>query len=431
MVEIVTESGRPIISKLTWRLVPFLFLLYIVAYLDRINVGFAALQMQKQLGFTDAVYGFAAGIFFAGYVPFQIPSNLALKRIGARRWIAALMVAWGLISASMLFVRTPRTFYILRFLLGMAEAGFFPGVILYLKGWVPPAARAKTVALFMTAGPIAGVIGGPISGALMNLRNLGDLAGWQWLFLIEGLPAILLGLAVLRFLSDEPQYAKWLSERERTWLMNTLRDERTSTSTKSRSHFFEKLVNANILPLAIVYFGLNICSYGISLWLPSVIRSMSGIGNFSIGLLSAIPYLLAAVAMTLASVHSDWTGERRWHVIIPAFAGGAALFAGAFSGSVAVLLVAISIAVIGLNSMLGPFWAMASALLAESAAAAGIALINSIGNFGGFVGPYMIGQLRGSASTFRSGLLFAGAGLALSGCAALLIRFRGAKIASE
>ena len=416
------------LSRLTWRLVPFLFLLYIVAYLDRINVGFAALQMQEQLKFSARVYGLGAGMFFAGYFLFQVPSNLILHRVGARRWIAMLMIVWGVISSSMATVATPREFYVLRFLLGLAEAGFFPGMILYLKSWFPESARARALALFMTAGPLSGVVGGPISGVLLAFHHVGGLAGWQWLFLIEGLPAVFLGIVVYFHLADRPSDAAWLREEQRTWLVATLAREKAPPSAGTGgdplSVFFDAvLFNTNIWLLAFIYFGLNTCSYGISLWLPTLIHSWSSAGSFFIGMVSAIPYLAAAVAMVLVGQHSDRTGERRWHVAILAFTGAAALLLAAYASSLVALVAAISVAMLSVFSMLGPFWALPTKFLQGTAAAVGIALINSIGNLGGFFGPYMIGSLRTSTGSFRGGFLIAGATLALCGCVAPLVRF--------
>lgn len=409
-------------------MVPFLFLLYIVAYLDRINVGFAALQMQEQLKFSARVYGLGAGMFFAGYFLFQVPSNLILHRVGARRWIAMLMIVWGVISSSMATVATPREFYVLRFLLGLAEAGFFPGMILYLKSWFPESARARALALFMTAGPLSGVVGGPISGVLLAFHHVGGLAGWQWLFLIEGLPAVFLGIVVYFHLADRPSDAAWLREEQRTWLVATLAREKAPPSAGTGgdplSVFFDVvLFNTNIWLLAFIYFGLNTCSYGISLWLPTLIHSWSSAGSFFIGMVSAIPYLAAAVAMVLVGQHSDRTGERRWHVAILAFTGAAALLLAAYASSLVALVAAISVAMLSVFSMLGPFWALPTKFLQGTAAAVGIALINSIGNLGGFFGPYMIGSLRTSTGSFRGGFLIAGATLALCGCVAPLVRF--------
>jgi ACS family tartrate transporter-like MFS transporter len=409
-----------VVRRLTWRLVPFLFLLYIVAYLDRINVGFAALQMQQQLAFTDAVYGLGAGMFFAGYFCFQVPSNLVLQRVGARRWIASLMMVWGVISAAMIFVSGARSFYALRFLLGAAEAGFFPGVIFYLKNWFPVRARARTVARFMTAAPLSGVVGGPVSGALLGLHLTARLAGWQWMFLLEGIPAMLLGAVVLVYLVDCPEEAAWLSGEEREWLLATLRLEREGVSVATGT--FSALKMGRIWMLALVYFGLNTVSYGVSLWLPKLIKSLSGVSNFTVGVLSAIPYVAAALAMVAVGLHSDRSGERRWHTAAPAFAGALALSAAAYSTSVGPAIVLISVAVLGVFSMMGPFWAMPTSLLSGTAAAAGIAAINSIGNLGGFVGPYVIGLVRTSTGQFKGGLLLVSAALAMSGMVALRVR---------
>jgi ACS family tartrate transporter-like MFS transporter len=424
-----------VVSRLTWRLLPFLFLLYIVAYLDRINVGFAALQMQEQLKFSDRMYGLGAGMFFAGYFLFQVPSNLALNRVGARRWIAMLMIIWGVISSSMATVETPRGFYVLRFLLGSAEAGFFPGMILYLKSWFPENARARAFALFMTAGPLSGVLGGPLSGALLGLHHRGGLAGWQWLFLLEGLPAIVLGAVVYFQLADRPSNATWLREEQRAWLIRTLENEKIASFSDGSSDtltifFTEVVLNARIWLLAFIYFGLNTCSYGISLWLPTLIHSWSAGGSFFIGMVSAIPYLAAAVAMVLVGQHSDRTGERRWHVALMAFAGAAALFVAAYAGSLAVSVAAISVAMLSVYSMVGPFWAMPTKFLQGTAAATGIALINSIGNMGGFFGPVVIGSVRTSTGSFRGGLLIAGATLALCGCVAPLVRIERTAVSS-
>ena len=409
-----------VVHRLTWRLVPFLFLLYIVAYLDRINVGFAALQMQQQLAFTDAVYGLGAGMFFAGYFCFQVPSNLVLQRVGARRWIASLMMVWGVISSAMVFVSGPRSFYTLRFLLGAAEAGFFPGVILYLKNWFPLQARARTVARFMTAAPLSGVVGGPVSGALLGLHLKAGLAGWQWMFLLEGIPAVLLGAVVLVYLVDRPEEAAWLSSAEREWLLAALRQEREEVPTESKT--FSAFRMGRIWMLALVYFGLNTVSYGVSLWLPKLIKSLSGVSNLTVGALSAIPYVAAALAMVVVGLHSDRSGERRWHTAAPAFAGAIALSMAAYSTSVGPSIVLISVAVLGVFSMMGPFWAMPTSLLSATAAAAGIAVINSIGNLGGFVGPYVIGLVRTSTGQFKGGLLLVSAALAVSGAVVLRVR---------
>jgi ACS family tartrate transporter-like MFS transporter len=413
-----------VVRTLTWRLVPFLFLLYTVAYLDRINLGFAALQMQQQLGFSDAVYGFGAGVFFAGYFFFQVPSNLVLERVGARRWIAVLMVTWGIISAAMSLVGSRQSFYALRFLLGAAEAGFFPGVILYLKNWFPARARARTVARFMTAAPLSGVIGGPLSGALLGLHQEAGLAGWQWMFLLEGIPAIVLGGMAWAYLVDHPASARWLSDEQREWLQQTMQQEAAETTVASRSGALAALQLGRIWTLALVYFGLNTVSYGMSLWLPNLINSLSAVGNLEIGVLSAIPYVVAAVTMVIVGLHSDRSGERRWHTAVPAFAGAIALALAAHVSSVAPAVALVSVAVLGVFSMMGPFWAMPTTVLSGTAAATGIAFINSVGNLGGFFGPYIIGLLRTSTGHFKGGLLVVAGALAMSGALVLTVKFR-------
>jgi len=420
------DRGKPsdleerVIAALTWRLVPFLFLLYVVAYLDRINVGFAALEMQKQLGFNDAVYGLGAGMFFAGYFFFQLPSNLLLERVGARRWIAGLMVTWGLISSAMLLVTTARSFYALRFLLGSAEAGFFPGVILYLKRWFPPGARARTVARFMTASPLSGVIGGPISGALLGLHGRSGLAGWQWLFLMEGIPAMALGATVLFFLTERPEEASWLPAEGRTWLLETLARERQSGMQGSLAGRFVAFRSRQIWLLVLVYFGMSTGVYGINLWLPNLIKSVTGANNLRIGLLSTIPYVAAAIGMVAVGLHSDRTGERRWHVAASGFVAALALWVAAVTHSAWPAIVALSLAEMGVQSMMGPFWVMPTALLSSAAAAVGIAIINSVGNLGGFFGPYVIGLVRRYTGEFAGGLVVVGLTLVVSGCVVLV-----------
>lgn len=415
------ESISSIVPKLTTRLVPFLFVLYIVAYLDRINVGFAALQMQRQLHFSDKVYGLGAGIFFAGYLLFQVPSNLVLQRLGARRWICILMVVWGIISASTAFVVNAKGFYLLRFLLGSAEAGFFPGVIFYLKSWFPSAVRARTIALFMAAAPLSGVVGGPLSGFLLGLHGRGNLAGWQWLFLMEGVPAVCLGILVFFWLADGPEDARWLNPSERKSLSELLKSEKPSASQTQRLGAGRVLATPHVWLLALALFGITTCTSGISLWLPTLIHSVSRSTNLTIGLLSAIPYIAAAIAEVLVGLHSDRQGERRWHVAIPAVTGAVAIVCAAYFTSLAAVLVAISVALLCAYGTFGPFWAMATVLL-EGGSAAGIALINSVGNLGGFFGPYVIGFMRNSTGTFRGGFLIAALSLAL--CAVIFAGIR-------
>jgi len=417
----ITIDASSLLQKLRWRLLPFLFLLYVVAYLDRINVGFAALQMKAQLGFSDSVYGLGAGIFFLGYFLFQVPANLALERVGARRWISFLMICWGIVSGCMFAVHSVASFYSLRFLLGAAEAGFFPGVIYYLRSWFPASARAGVVALFMTAGPVSGVIGGPISGLLLDWNHRGGLAGWQWMFLLEAVPAILLGSAAWFFLADNPGRATWLSSSEKSWLQQTVGGEASPASGTSTAHPGPWFANARLWGFALVYFGLNTCTYGISLWLPTALHSLTGLPNLLLGLLSTVPYLAAAILMVLIGTHSDRTGERRWHIALSAFAGGIALVFSGFSVGIAISVFCFAIALSASSSMAGPFWAMASDSFTAAAAARSIALINAIGNLGSGFGPYWIGHLRDTTGSFRAGLLSVSALLSLAGLIALIL----------
>ena len=410
-----------LLKKLRWRLLPFLFLLYVVAYLDRINVGFAALQMKTQLGFSDSVYGLGAGIFFLGYFLFQVPANLALERVGARRWIAFLMICWGIVSGCMFSIHSAASFYSLRFLLGTAEAGFFPGVIFYLRSWFPSSARAGVVALFMTAGPVSGVIGGPISGWLLDWNRRGGLAGWQWMFLLEAIPAVVLGFAAWFFLADNPSRAPWLSPHEKSWLLQSLDNEASLAPATSAEHPALWFANTRLWGFALVYFGLNTCSYGISLWLPTALRSITALPNFLLGLLSAVPYLAAAILMVLVGSHSDRTAERRRHIAFSAFAGGAALVISGFSPGLAISVFCFAIALSASSSMAGPFWAMASGSFTAAAAARSIALINAIGNLGSGFGPYWIGHLRETSGSFRTGLLSVAAMLTLAGLIVLFV----------
>jgi len=411
------------VHQLFWRLLPFLLLLYVVNYLDRINVGFAALQMQSQLGFSDRVYGLGAGIFFAGYLLFQVPSNLALGRVGPRRWMALIMVLWGVISCCMVLVRTGTQFYELRFLLGAAEAGFFPGVILYLRNWFPATARARAVSTFMTANPISGIVGGPISGALLGLHQFG-IAGWQWMFVLEGLPAILLALIVFIKLKDFPHQAKWLTPEEQQWLVNTLEEERKRHVDAMGSDVWTALLTlgSRILLLTITYFGITTSSYGITSWLPKFIRSLSTLSNLGIGVVSVIPYLATGAFMVLVGISSDRTGKHRQHLTATAFAAAIFLFAAAYMTSIVPAIAFVSLALMCTQSMQGPFWATATSLMSGTTAAAGIALINSFGNLGGLFGPYIVGVSRSAGAGFRGGQLIICIFLILAGIVSLLVR---------
>ncbi len=412
-------------ARVRRRLVPFLFLCYIFAYLDRINVGFAALQMNAALGFSAAVYGFGAGIFFLSYTAFEIPSNIILARVGARRWIARIMISWGLISACMMFVRDASSFYALRFLLGAAEAGFFPGIIYYLTQWVPAAERARTVAAFMTAVVTAGIIGGPVSGALLTLDGFGGLAGWQWMFLLEGLPAAALGVVVLRVLTESPAEASWLAPDEREALVAKLAEEASAKSDgggPARAHGVgDALRHPWLWVLALVYFVVPVALYAFGFFLPQILQASFDGTPFQIGVLSALPYLAGAVGMLMTSRLSDRSGERRWFVAGGAAVAGVGFVATAFAGGLWPSLALLSLAMLGLASMFGPFWTLATTFVSGEGAAAGIALINSVGNIGGFVGPYAIGALRDSTGGFAAGLMTIGAVVVAGGALVLLV----------
>jgi MFS transporter, ACS family, tartrate transporter len=414
-----TSDGKATFRKIRTRLLPFLFLLYVVAYLDRINVGFAALQMKDQLGFSDSVYGLGAGIFFAGYFLFQVPSNLVLQQVGARRWIAVLMILWGVISAGMLLVASTTSFFTLRFLLGAAGAGFFPGVLFYLHSWFPAPSRAEVVALFMTAGPISGIVGGPLSGALLDWNHRGGLAGWQWMFLLEAMPAILLGLVAGMYLPESPGKASWLTLSEKDWLCSELQREQSTVSNSGPKEDVMWWSNPRLWGFALVYFGLNCCTYGISLWLPSALNNLSGLPNLLLGFLSAVPYLVAAFLMALVGAHSDRTAERRWHIALPAFCGALALLVAGYSTGVTLGVAAFALALAASSSMNGPFWAMASSRVTVATAAGSIAFVNSIGNLGGGFGPYWIGYLKQTTGSFRAGLLSVAILLTLAGLTTL------------
>lgn len=418
----MNEAGEaaPVLAKVRRRLIPFLFLLYIASYLDRINVGFAALQMNQALGLSATAYGLGAGIFFLSYTLFEIPSNLILVRVGARLWIARIMISWGAISAGMMFARTPMHFYVLRFLLGAAEAGFFPGVIYYLTQWFPRSERARTIAAFMTAVLMAGVVGGPVSGALLTMNGAGGLAGWQWLFLIEGLPAVALGVVVLGFLTERPKDAAWLSAPERAALESVLRQDSAGVAGEAHGAG-AALRQRGVWILAAVYFTMVVALYAMGFWLPQMIKAKSSGSDFQVGALSALPYLVGACGMVITARHSDRTGERRWHLAAGGLVGGAAFAASAVVGSLAGSLVTLALAILGLASMFGPFWALATAPLGGVGAATAIALINSIGNTGGFAGPYMIGYLRDLTKSFTWGLVIIGVVLAVVPLLALTV----------
>jgi ACS family tartrate transporter-like MFS transporter len=398
-------SERELMAKVSLRLIPFMFLLYIVSYLDRVNVSFASLQMNAALGFSAQIYSLGAGIFFIAYFIFEVPSNLILHRVGARLWIARIMITWGIISSAMMFVKGPTSFYLLRFLLGVAEAGFFPGMILYLTYWFPNDARGRAVGRFMTATAVAGAIGSPISGLLLQLNGFGGLGGWQWLFLIEGVPSILLAFVTLMYLPDGPGKASWLTVEEKKWIADRLEQERAQNAAQHHSSTREAMSSGRVWTFAGIYFAIVMSFYGITFWLPQIVKSFSGMSDFLVGCLAAIPWIAATVFMIISSKHSDTTHERRWHVALSAVAGAAGLIIAGLTTNPALELASLSLAAAGIWGTLGPFWAMSSESLAGAGAAAGIALINSVGNLGGFAGPYLIGWVRTRTNSFTWGLV--------------------------
>lgn len=435
---VLTVEQRAL-RKASTRLLPLLFACYIVSYLDRVNVGFAKLQMAAALEFSDAVYGFGAGIFFLGYFLFEVPSNLMLERVGARIWIARIMITWAVASGAFAFVsvipwgplpalfgipRVEFSFYALRLLLGVAEAGFFPGVILYLTYWFPAAQRARTVALFMTAVAVANVIGAPLSGAIMHyLDGVAGWSGWRWLFVIEALPSLLAGAAVIRWLPDGPAAARWLSPDERAAIERGLVDDQpTRLAWPQSSHAGAALTSGRVWALAFVYLTGALALYGVNFWMPTLIQEMGVTGNdfFKVGLISMIPWGIAGVAMVLVGTHSDRAGERRWHVTGSLVVTGAGLMLlAAVAHSPTLSIVALSLVTTGVLSFFATFWALPSAFLHRSAAAAGIAWINSIGNLGGYLGPDIIGRVR-TATESTSSAFFALAVIVLTGAAVTL-----------
>ncbi len=389
--------------KLAWRLLPPLYLIYILAYLDRMNVGFAQLQMKESLQFTDTIYGLGAGIFFIGYTLFEIPSNLILEKVGAKIWLTRIMITWGLISSSMVFIETPRDFYILRFFLGVAEAGSFPGLILYFSYWFPASVRAKYGALLITATAASGLIGAPLAGLMLSLDGFLGWQGWQWLFLVEGIPSIVFGMILYFWLTDRPAHATWLSTEEKSWLARTLSAEERVSTGHHAADLKQALLHPGIWKLALLYFVVVINYYSISLWLPQLIQLWSGLDNVHTAFLTAVPYLVTVIVMVLVGAHSDKAAERRWHIAICAWVSAIAFAASPYLESPILALLAITIAVAGIWSILAPFWTLPHILLKEGRAkASGLALINSIGNLGGFAGPYLVAWLKTATGDFKA-----------------------------
>jgi MFS transporter, ACS family, tartrate transporter len=398
--------GKSVFAKAAWRLIPFMILLYVVSFLDRVNVGFAALTMNHDLGFTPEIYGFGAGIFFFGYFLFEVPSNVIMERVGARLWMCRIMLTWGIVSMATAFVRGPVEFYVVRFLLGLAEAGFFPGMVLYLTYWFPTSMRARFIALFLAGVPLASVIGAPVSGFILGMENVSGLHGWQWLFLIEGAPACLLAFVILFVLPDRPAKASWLTQDEK----NEIETRLAAEPVRDHHALGPMFTDPRVWLLAIPDFGIVLALYGIGLWLPQIVKGM-GFTNIETGFVVAIPYIASMIGMVAWGYSSDLRNERPGHVAIAALLAAAGLVGAAMLGESVGAIVALTVAAIGIYAALSVFWTLPPSFLGGTAAAGGIALINSISNLGGFFGPYLMGWLKQSTGGYAAGMLVLAGGL--------------------
>ena len=411
------------LRRITWRIVPFIMLLYFIAFIDRVNIGFASLSMNQDIGLSPAAYGFGAGIFFLGYFVFEVPSNLILERVGARLWIARVMVTWGVISGAMAFVQGPTSFYVLRFLLGAAEAGFFPGIILYLSYWFPARRRAGVTALFMAAAPISTALGSPVSAALLEMNGFG-LTGWQWMFIVEALPAVVLGVVTLFYMTDRPARARWLPEDERSWLVRAMDAEVAQRAHHAGRASWRGLVDPRVLALSLVYFGTSAGLYTLGIWAPQIIKQLR-VSSMTVGFLNMVPPAVSVAAMVLWARHSDRSGERSWHVVSACLLASTGLImAGRIGTSVGLVILALTLVNIGISCAKPPLWSMPTAFLSGSAAAAGIATINSIGNLGGLVGPSMFGWIKQQTGSFAGGLYFVAGLLVVSVVVTLVLARR-------
>ena len=413
-----------VISKVTWRLIPFMIILTMVNFVDRVNIGYAALTMNKDLGIDPAVYGFAAGIFFLGYILFEVPSNVLLHRVGANIWLARIMFTWGLVSMGMAFVTGALGLYVMRFLLGVAEAGFIPGITLYILLWIPLRHRARITAYWILATPFAGILGGPISGLLLQLDGALGLRGWQWLFLAEGLPAVLFAFATFFYLTPVPAKARWLQDDEREWLQRTLEQESEQVNTEARRRFTlaSALLNWRVLVLGLLYIGMNMGLSGINNWMPTIIKSLGTMSNLEVTMVTAIPWICAAVAAILWGRHSDRSNERYINLAIPRIIGAIGFAASAYVSSPLLGIVCLSIAVMGIIAGYTVFWVVPGTFLTGVAAAGGIALVNSMGNIGGFIAPFTIGWIRQGTGSFTYALPVLAGAMATAGVIAFLIR---------
>lgn len=421
-VESLGELGDRTISKVKRRVLPLIVFLYFIAFLDRNNVGFAKLTMSEDIGLSATAFGFGAGMFFIGYAIFEIPSNAGMLRFGARKWIARILLTWGFFATAMAAVNNELTFYIVRFLLGSAEAGFFPAVILYLTLWFPARQRVAVLGVFILAQPLANAIGAPVSGLLFKLDGVLGLAGWQWMYIAEGVPAMLMAFVALKAMTDYPKDAMWLTLEERTWLQNKMDTEDAAKGTGHKHSFMAGLKDPRALVFAALYFGLVMGIYGLSLWLPTIVKAMGHLSNTQVGFIVPIPYICAAAFVWVWSQHSDRTGERVGHASGAMLLGAIGLVVSGFliQTSPVVALIAICVAAMGIFAAISPFWELPAAALAGAAAASGIALINSLGNLGGFAAPYAVGILNDKTGNSKSGLLMLAAVLLVTAIATFL-----------
>jgi len=400
------DIERRTLRKIERRLIYFCMLLFILNYVDRLNVGFAALQMNKDLNFSPTVYGIGAGIFFFGYFFFEIPSNLILERVGARVWLARIAITWGIISAATAFVYDAKSFYIVRFLLGFAEAGLLPGIMLYFSYWFPARERAKALALFMTATAISNIVGAPLSSWLIGFDGAFGLRGWQLMFVLEGIPSVLIGIVALFYLVDRPGQATWLSEDEKAWLHRELAAEAAAKEQASGQMTLRRgLTDPRVLLITLLCFFLVSGNFGVVFWMPQIIKALGDLTIMQVGLLTMLPYAAAVVAMVWWGRRSDRTGDRKWHLAIAALVGAVGLAASAVPGNPVLSFIALCVAAAGIWSMFGVFWALPADFLSGTAAAGGFALINSFGALGGFLGPFLVGFVREHTGSFTGSLL--------------------------
>ncbi|WP_315834355.1 MFS transporter [Bradyrhizobium prioriisuperbiae] len=428
MATLATAETSPLevetMRRVTWRIIPFLMLCYFIAFVDRVNAGFAALQMNHDIGLSAAAFGLGGGLFYITYVLCEVPSNLAMAKVGARLWIARIMISWGIVAACMALVVGPYSFYAVRLLLGAAEAGFFPGVILYLTYWFPAKYRGRIVALFMVAIPLSSFFGSPISAALLQLDGALGFHGWQWMFVLEAIPAIILGVISFFYLADGPASARWLSDPQRQWLASRLADENSSPkATAKHLSLWQVMSNKYVLAASLIYAGASGASQCLSLWQPQIIKSF-GLTNMQTGLLNSIPFGVASVLMILWGRSSDRSQERRWHTALPLFLLAGSLAVAPLVDSLSATILVLCVAVTATYIVKGPFWALATEWMSAGVAAAAIAQVNAIGNLGGFFGSYLLGAIKDATGSYALGLLPL-AGLSAAGCILVMLLGRG------